>query len=217
MNTEQFTTSVRKAFGSAQTIALRRHHQRLCTLHLLSALLEDDQQTTSSILMRSGVNLDQLKTHLKTELDKIPQVTGSGAENMQIDPKLGRLVGEAESWSKQRGDSFISVDALLMAMTGSASPAAKLLTEAGLKPDDLAKTIDEMRKGRTIDSDVGDQMMDSLAKYATDLTALAMQGKLDPVIGRDEEVRRAIQILARRTKKQSSFDWCAWCRKNCHC
>ncbi|NBX06669.1 MAG: AAA family ATPase, partial [Proteobacteria bacterium] len=200
MNTEQFTATIRKAFGTAQTIALRRNHQRMGDLHLLAALLEEDEQAASRLLMRAGVNIDSLNSALEAGLKKIPEVTGSGADNLQIDPGLGRIVADAESWSKQRGDSFISVDAVLMAMIAGKGSSAKIMREAGLQESQLTSVIDEMRKGRTIDSDVSDEMMESLSKYATDLTALAMQGKLDPVIGRDEEVRRTIQILARRTK-----------------
>ena len=200
MNTEQFTATVRKSFGTAQTIALRRHHQRMTDLHLLAGLIEDDGQAANRLLMRSGASMDTITDGLETALEKLPQVTGSGADNLQIDPALGRIVAEAEAWTKQRGDSFISVDAMLVALCASKGNAAKLLREAGLQVKQLEGVIDEMRKGRTIDSDVSDEMMESLAKYATDLTALAMQGKLDPVIGRDEEVRRTIQILARRTK-----------------
>ena len=200
MNTEQFTATIRKAFGTAQTIALRRNHQRMGDLHLLAALLEEDGQAASRLLMRAGVNMDSLNSALEAGLKKIPEVTGSGADNLQIDPGLGRIVADAESWSKQRGDSFISVDAILMAMIVGKGSSAKIMREAGLQESQLTGVIDEMRKGRTIDSDVSDEMMESLSKYATDLTALAMQGKLDPVIGRDEEVRRTIQILARRTK-----------------
>ena len=200
MNTEQFTATIRKAFGTAQTIALRRNHQRMGDLHLLAALLEEDEQAASRLLMRAGVNMDSLNSALEAGLKKIPEVTGSGADNLQIDPGLGRIVADAESWSKQRGDSFISVDAILMAMIAGKGSSAKIMREAGLQESQLTSVIDEMRKGRTIDSDVSDEMMESLSKYATDLTALAMQGKLDPVIGRDEEVRRTIQILARRTK-----------------
>ena len=200
MNTEQFTATVRKSFGTAQTIALRRHHQRMTDLHLLAGLLEDDGQAANRLLMRAGTNMDTIANGLETALEKLPEVTGSGADNLQIDPALGRIVAEAEAWTKQRGDSFVSVDAMLVALSASKGNAAKLLREAGLQLKQLEGVIDEMRKGRTIDSDVSDEMMESLAKYATDLTALAMQGKLDPVIGRDEEVRRTIQILARRTK-----------------
>ena len=200
MNTEHFTATVRKAFGTAQTIALRRHHQRMTELHFLAALLEDDGQAAGRLLMRSGAVMDALNDGLEAALSKLPEVTGSGADNLQIDPGLGRIVADAESWTKQRGDSFISVDAMLVAICGGKSTAAKLLGTAGVQKKQLESFIDEQRKGRTIDSDVSDEMMESLSKYATDLTALAMQGKLDPVIGRDEEVRRTIQILARRTK-----------------
>ena len=200
MNTEHFTATVRKAFGTAQTIALRRHHQRMTELHFLAALLEDDGQAAGRLLMRSGAAMDALNDGLEAALSKLPEVTGSGADNLQIEPGLGRIVADAESWTKQRGDSFISVDAMLVAICGGKSTAAKLLGTAGVQKKQLESVIDEQRKGRTIDSDVSDEMMESLSKYATDLTALAMQGKLDPVIGRDEEVRRTIQILARRTK-----------------
>ena len=200
MNTEHFTATVRKAFGTAQTIALRRHHQRMTELHFLAALLEDDGQAAGRLLMRSGAAMDALNDGLEAALSKLPEVTGSGADNLQIDPGLGRIVADAESWTKQRGDSFISVDAMLVAICGGKSTTAKLLGTAGVQKKQLESVIDEQRKGRTIDSDVSDEMMESLSKYATDLTALAMQGKLDPVIGRDEEVRRTIQILARRTK-----------------
>ena len=200
MNTEHFTATVRKAFGTAQTIALRRHHQRMTELHFLAALLEDDGQAAGRLLMRSGAAMDALNDGLEAALSKLPEVTGSSADNLQIDPGLGRIVADAEGWTKQRGDSFISVDAMLVAICGGKSTTAKLLGTAGVQKKQLESVIDEQRKGRTIDSDVSDEMMESLSKYATDLTALAMQGKLDPVIGRDEEVRRTIQILARRTK-----------------
>ena len=200
MNTEHFTATVRKAFGTAQTIALRRHHQRMTELHFLAALLEDDGQAAGRLLMRSGAAMDALNDGLEAALSKLPEVTGSSADNLQIDPGLGRIVADAESWTKQRGDSFISVDAMLVAICGGKSTTAKLLGTSGVQKKQLESVIDEQRKGRTIDSDVSDEMMESLSKYATDLTALAMQGKLDPVIGRDEEVRRTIQILARRTK-----------------
>ena len=133
-------------------------------------------------------------------MDKLPEVTGSGADNLQIDTKLGRILAVAEDWAKAQGDRFVSLDAILVALSASDTKAAKLLSDAGLEADMLKQTIAGTRKGRTIDSDVGDEMMESLSKYATDLTALALQGNLDPVIGRDEEVRRTIQILARRTK-----------------
>jgi len=169
-------------------------------LHLLSALLDDEQQLASKLLARAGTNLQSLKQSLSHEMDKLPEVTGSGADNLQIDTKLGRILAVAEDWAKAQGDSFVSLDAILVALSASETKAAKLLSDAGLEADMLKQTIAGTRKGRTIDSDVGDEMMESLSKYATDLTALALQGNLDPVIGRDEEVRRTIQILARRTK-----------------
>ena len=200
MDSEQFTASVHQVIGGAQKVALRRHHQKMTDLHLLSALLDDEQQLASKLLARAGTNLQSLKQSLSHEMDKLPEVTGSGADNLQIDTKLGRILAVAEDWAKAQGDSFVSLDAILVALSASDTKAAKLLSDAGLEADMLKQTIAGTRKGRTIDSDVGDEMMESLSKYATDLTALALQGNLDPVIGRDEEVRRTIQILARRTK-----------------
>ena len=200
MNSEQFTASARQVFGDAQKAALRRHHQKMTDLHLLSALLEDNQQMAGKLLARSGANLQSLRQALADELNKIPEVTGGGADTLQIDAHLGRIVAIAEDWAKAQGDSFVALDALLVALSQSDTKAAKLLGDAGLEPESLNQAIASLRKGRTIDSDVGDEMMESLSKFATDLTALAMQGSLDPVIGRDEEVRRTIQILARRTK-----------------
>ena len=200
MNSEQFTASVRQVIGDAQKVALRRHHQKMTDLHLLSALLDDEQQMAGKLLARAGTNLHSLKQGLAEELDRLPEVTGSGADNLQIDAHLGRSLALAEDWSKAQGDSFVALDALLVALCQAETKAAKLLREAGLETDPLNQAIASIRKGRTIDSDVGDEMMESLSKYATDLTALALQGSLDPVIGRDEEVRRTIQILARRTK-----------------
>ena len=108
-------------------------------------------------------------------MDKLPEVTGSGADNLQIDTKLGRILAVAEDWAKTQGDSFVSLDAILVALSASDTKAAKLLSDAGLEADMLKQTIAGTRKGRTIDSDVGDEMMESLSKYATDLTALALQ------------------------------------------
>ena len=147
MNTEQFTATVRKSFGTAQTIALRHHHQRMTDLHLLAGLIEDDGQAANRLLMRSGASIDAITDGLETALEKLPQVTGSGADNLQIDPALGRIVAEAEAWTKQRGDSFISVDAMLVALCASKGNAAKLLREAGLQVKQLEGVIDEMRKG----------------------------------------------------------------------
>ncbi len=146
MNTEQFTATVRKSFGTAQTIALRRHHQRMTDLHLLAGLLEDDGQAANRLLMRAGTSMDSLTDGLETALAKLPEVTGSGADNLQIDPALGRIVAEAESWTKQRGDSFISVDAILSLLCASKGTAAKLLRDAGLQIKHAGTAIDEMKR-----------------------------------------------------------------------
>ncbi|MGB1180695.1 MAG: ATP-dependent Clp protease ATP-binding subunit, partial [Candidatus Puniceispirillaceae bacterium] len=133
-------------------------------------------------------------------ISKLVQVSGNSTAELRVDTELLRVLNTAESYAKQRKDSFVSTDALVMALVASTGKAGKILSNAGVKANALEAAIDEFRKGRTIDSDHGDELMDSLAKFSADLTADAMRGKLDPVIGRDEEVRRTIQILARRTK-----------------
>ena len=174
MNSEQFTASVRQVISDAQKVALRRHHQKMTDLHLLSALLDDEQQMAGKLLARAGTNLQSLKQGLADELDKFPVVTGSGADNLQIDAHLGRILALAEDWAKAQGDSFVALDALLAAVCQSEAKAARLLREAGLDAETLNQAIAGIRKGRTIDSDVGDEMMESLSKYTTDLTALAL-------------------------------------------
>ena len=200
MNIEIFTASVRKNLRDAQTLAVQRHHQRLTDVHLLHAMLTDETQAAGRMLMKAGVEMEGLKQGVDTALNKMTEVTGAGADNLHADPQLMRMSAEAETWAKEQGDSFVAGDAILLAMLKSKSAAGKLLIEAGGEAKNLEKLIKERRKGRAMTSDRGDEHLEALTKFADDLTALALQGKLDPVIGRDEEVKRTIQILARRTK-----------------
>ena len=200
MNFEHITASARTLFGAAQTHALRRSHQRMTDLHLLAAMADDKAPLIPKILSRAGADTTGLVLAVDTALKKLPEVQGDGADSLHIDAKLGKMLADAESWSQQRGDSFVGCDALIRALVFAGGPAASVLADSGLNKNKLDEVIDGLRKGRTIDSDASDEMLESLSKYATDLTALAMQGKLDPVIGREDEVRRTVQILARRTK-----------------
>ena len=200
MNSEKLTASVRQIVSAAQQLAIAAGHQRLSDLHLLKAMMEDDAQAAPRLLARAGANLEALHDDLTTAIGKIPQVSGDTNTDLIVDSALLSVLNTAESWSTQRKDSFISTDALLVALAGSTHKAGTVLKSAGVTTSAVEQAIDELRKGRTIDSDQGEELMDSLAKFATDLTAEALRGKLDPVIGRDEEVRRTIQILARRTK-----------------
>lgn len=200
MNSEQLTASLRQIISAAQSQAIANQNPQLADLHILSALLEDEAQTAARLLSRAGGNLEAISSDTEDAISKLVQVSGNSTAELRVDTELLRVLNTAESYAKQRKDSFVSTDALVMALVASTGRAGKILSNAGVKANALEAAIDEFRKGRTIDSDHGDELMDSLAKFSADLTADAMRGKLDPVIGRDEEVRRTIQILARRTK-----------------
>ena len=200
MNSEQLTASLRQIISAAQSQAIANQNPQLADLHILSALLEDEAQTAARLLSRAGGNLEAISSDTEDSISKLVQVSGNSTAELRVDTELLRVLNTAESYAKQRKDSFVSTDALVMALVASTGRAGKILSNAGVKANALEAAIDEFRKGRTIDSDHGDELMDSLAKFSADLTADAMRGKLDPVIGRDEEVRRTIQILARRTK-----------------
>jgi ATP-dependent Clp protease ATP-binding subunit ClpB len=200
MQSDKFTALVRNAIGAAQSAALAANHQKLTAEHVLAALLKDDNMTVKMLLAKAGADSASLSALLKAGLDKFPQVTGSGAGQLQLDADLARIFASVEAEAKARHDQFIAVDLLLLAMTKSTGPVGKILKKAGVEAAPLGAAIDEMRKGRTADSDAAEDSYDALSRYTSDLTEAARNGKLDPVIGRDAEVRRTIQILARRTK-----------------
>ena len=200
MQSDKFTALVRNAIGAAQSAALAANHQKLTAEHVLAALLKDENMTDKTLLAKAGADSASLSALLKAGLDKFPQVTGSGAGQLQLDADLARIFAAVEAEAKARHDQFIAVDLLLLAMTKSTGYVGKILKKAGVEPAPLSAAIDEMRKGRTADSDAAEDSYDALSRYTSDLTEAARNGKLDPVIGRDAEVRRTIQILARRTK-----------------
>ncbi len=200
MQVDKFTALLRNAIGAAQSSALVANHQKLTAEHLLAALLEEDNLTAKTLLTRAGGDVAGLASMVRSVLDGVPQVTGSGAGQLQLDPDLGRVIAAAEAEAKARHDQFVAVDILLLAMTKSTGSIGKLLQKAGVNSAALAAAIEDLRKGRTADSESAEDQYDALSRYTTDVTAAARAGKLDPVIGRDSEVRRAIQILARRTK-----------------
>ena len=200
MNSENLTASARQIIHAAHQLAVSSQHQRLQDLHLLKALLEDEAQAGPRLLSRAAVNLEALQDDINKALAKTPQVSGDISTDLQVEQAIITILSDAEAWSKKQKDSFVSTDALLVGLAKSRGKTAAILKQAGLEMKKLEAAIQGLRKGRTIDSDQGEELMDSLAKFATDLTAEALRGKLDPVIGRDEEVRRTIQILARRTK-----------------
>ncbi len=200
MQTDKFTALVRNAMIAAQNDALAADHQKLTALHVLSAILADDNVMVRNLVGRAGGDLGALRSGLDTGLASIPSVTGGGADQMQVDIELARIMQAAETESKSLKDSFLAVDALLIAMAKSRGDTGKLLRQAGVDVARLASAVAELRKGRTADSDIAEEAHEALGKFTTDLTDAARNGKLDPVIGREAEVRRTVQILARRTK-----------------
>ena len=200
MQTDRFTALVRNAFMQAQNDALGSHHQKVTAMHVLKALLADDNVTVRSLVGRAGGDQATLSAGLDKALAAIPAVTGGGADQLQLDMDLARVMQAAEGEAKTLGDSFLAVDALLIAMAKSKGTIGKLLAEAGVDTGRLTAAVADLRKGRTADSDAAEDSYEALSKYTTDVTDAARRGKLDPVIGREAEVRRTIQILARRTK-----------------
>ena len=200
MQTDRFTALVRNVFASAQNMALVANHQKLTAAHFLSALLADDNVMARNLIGRAGGDVGALQSELTAALAAIPAVTGSGADNMQIELDFARVLQAAEAEAKRLNDAFLAVDAILLAMAKHNGAAGKLLAGAGVDAKAMQNAVTDMRKGRTADSDAAEDSYEALSKYTTDVTDAARNGKLDPVIGREAEVRRAIQILARRTK-----------------
>jgi ATP-dependent Clp protease ATP-binding subunit ClpB len=202
MNLEIYTDRAKGFLQSAQTVAIRMSHQRIAPEHLLKALLEDSEGMVSGLIRKAGGDPSVATRETDALLAKHAVVSGSGAQQTPgLDNDLVRLLDQAEQIAKKYEDSFVTIERLLLAMTVSGSTAVgKALATAGLKPDALNTAINELRKGKTADTAGAESGYDAMKKYARDLTQAARDGKLDPVIGRDEEIRRTIQILARRTK-----------------
>ncbi|KAF0176174.1 MAG: ATP-dependent Clp protease ATP-binding subunit ClpB [Rhodobacteraceae bacterium] len=198
MNLDKFTERSRGFIQAAQTIAMRESHQRLAPEHLLKAIMDDDQGLASNLIRRAGGDPARVTEALALVMGKLPKVTGDAQPYM--DPGLVKVLDEAEKVAKKAGDSFVPVERILMAL-GMVKSAAKDALDAGaVSPQKLNAAINDIRKGRTADSASAEEGYDALKKYARDLTEAAEQGKIDPIIGRDEEIRRAMQVLSRRTK-----------------
>jgi ATP-dependent Clp protease ATP-binding subunit ClpB len=202
MNANRFTEKLQEALGSAQNAAVSAHNQAVDVEHLLAALLQDNDGLASSILTLTGVDKAAVVTKLDAELKKIPQVTGAGTDTAQVyaTQRLGRVLARAEQEAAKLKDEYISVEHALIAILDEPGAAAKILREAGLTHDKLMSKLREVRGNQRVTSANPEATYQSLEKYGRDLTKLAAQGKVDPVIGRDEEIRRVIQVLSRRTK-----------------
>ncbi|PVA07886.1 ATP-dependent chaperone ClpB [Thalassorhabdomicrobium marinisediminis] len=199
MNLEKFTERSRGFIQAAQTIAMRESHQRLAPEHLLKALLDDDQGLASNLINAAGGDASRVLQNVDIALSKIPSVTGEGAQTY-MDGTTGKVLAEAEKLAQKAGDSFVPVERMLMALAMVKSKAKEALDAGKVTPQGLNAAINDIRKGRTADSASAEDGYDALKKYALDLTARAREGKIDPIIGRDEEIRRAMQVLSRRTK-----------------
>lgn len=201
MDFEKFTDRSRGFIQSAQTFAHGSNHQQLTPLHLLKVLLEDKEGMASSLIEAAGGTPTRALKDVGTHLSKLTQVEGSGAGQVYIAPETAKLFEQASALSEKSGDSFVTTEILLLALTvASGTATSKILTDAGLEGETLEQAIQEMRKGRQATSAQAEDGYDALNKYARDLTQAAEEGKIDPVIGRDEEIRRTIQVLSRRTK-----------------
>ncbi|WP_431297525.1 ATP-dependent chaperone ClpB [Tabrizicola sp. BL-A-41-H6] len=199
MNLEQFTERSRGFLQAAQTIAMRESHQRVLPDHLLKALMDDDQGLASNLIRKAGGAPERVNEAINLSLAKLPKVTGGDGQTY-IDPSLVRVLDEAETVAKKAGDSFVPVERLLTALALVNTRAKDALTAGAVTAQGLNSAINEIRKGRTADSASSEETMEALKKYARDLTEAAADGKIDPIIGRDEEIRRAMQVLSRRTK-----------------
>ncbi|MEQ8593787.1 MAG: ATP-dependent chaperone ClpB [Parvibaculum sp.] len=201
MDLEKYTDRSRGFIQSAQGLALRSGHQRFTPEHVLKVLLDDEEGLAAGLIRAAGGRPDQALTGVETALSKMPKVEGSGAGQLYLAPETARLFEQAEQLAKKSGDSFVTAERLLLAIALTpGSEAEKILKTAGVTAQALNAAIEAVRKGRTADSASAEDAYDALKKYARDLTSEARAGKLDPVIGRDEEIRRTIQVLSRRTK-----------------
>jgi len=200
MNLEKFTERSRGFLQAAQTIAARDGHQRLMPDHLLKALMDDDQGLAANLIRRAGGEPQRVAEAVDATVAKLPRVSGGGSGEVYTDTSLVRVLDEAEKIAKKAGDSFVPVERILMALAMVNTRAKDALDAGAVTAQKLNAAINDIRKGRTADSASAEDTMEALKKYARDLTEAAEEGRIDPIIGRDEEIRRAMQVLSRRTK-----------------
>jgi ATP-dependent Clp protease ATP-binding subunit ClpB len=201
MDIEKFTERSRGFIQSAQGLALRSNHQYFTPEHLLKVLIDDEEGLAARLIAAAGGRPEEVRSRVEAALAKLPRVEGSNAGQIYLAPDTARLFDSAQELAKKAGDSFVTAEYLLLALTmAQSTEAGTILKNAGVTPQGLNKAINDIRQGRTADTATAENSYDALKKYARDLTEAARTGKLDPVIGRDEEIRRTIQVLSRRTK-----------------
>ena len=201
MEFETYTERSKGFVQSAQGLAHRSGHQRFTPEHLLKVLLDDEEGLCANLINAAGGDSKNAQESVEKELAKLSKVEGSGAGQVYLAPETARLFESAEQLAGKAGDTYVTVERLLLGLAmATGSPSADILKSAGVTPQALDSAISDMRKGRTADTAGAEDTFEALKKFALDLTEDATQGKLDPVIGRDEEIRRTIQVLSRRTK-----------------
>ena len=201
MDLEKYTDRSRGFLQSAQGLATRSGHQRFTPEHILKVLLDDEEGLAAGLIRAAGGKPEQALTGVETALNKLPKVEGSAAGQLYLAPETARIFEQAEKLAKKAGDSYVTAERLLLALLiEPGTESEKILKTAGVTAQSLNEAIERVRKGRTADTASAEEGYEALKKYTRDLTAEARSGKLDPVIGRDEEIRRTIQVLARRTK-----------------
>ncbi|MEP3759702.1 MAG: Clp protease N-terminal domain-containing protein, partial [Marinomonas sp.] len=207
MNLEKFTDRSKGFLQSAQTVAIRMNHQRITPTHLAKALLEDEEGMCAGLIQRAGGDAPKVVAAIDADLAKIPAVSGGGAQQTPgLDNDVVRILDQAETLAEKSGDSFVTVERMLLALTlATTTGAGQALKAGGLDPRGLEEAITALRGGRKADSASAENAYDAMEKFARDLTQAARDGKLDPVIGRDEEIRRTIQILSRRSKNNPAL------------
>ena len=201
MDIEKYTERARGFIQAAQSLAMREGHQQFSSLHVLKVLLDDSEGLAAGLIDRAGGNSRAILKATEDALNKLPKVSGGGAGQVYLAPELARAFDTAEKAAEKAGDSFVTVERLLLGLAlEKDSEAGRILRNGSVTPQNLNAAIEALRKGRTADSATAENAYDALKKYSRDLTQAARDGKLDPVIGRDEEIRRTIQVLSRRTK-----------------
>src|ERR671910_2610306 len=199
MRMDKLTSKFQEALAEAQSVALGRDHQIIEPAHVAFALLQQEGGTVRPLLMRAGVNLNKLRSDLEALLDKLPKVEGSAGE-IHVSNDLNRVLNYTDKLAQQRGDQYISSELFVLAALEDRGPLARVLKDAGAIKGAIERAVEQMRGGEKVQDPNAEESRGALDKYTIDLTERAASGKLDPVIGRDDEIRRTVQVLQRRTK-----------------
>src|SRR5229473_8429811 len=199
MRMDKMTSKFQQALAEAQSLAVGRDHQFIEPVHLMVALLDQDGGTTRQLLSKSDVNVNALRSKLSQATDRLSSVEGTGGD-VHISNDLAKLLTLTDKFAQKRGDQYISSELFIVAALEDKGELGRLLQEAGVSKNGIERAIEDMRGGQNVNDPNAEEQRQALEKYTIDLTERAEQGKLDPVIGRDDEIRRAIQVLQRRTK-----------------